>query len=371
MKKKNLLSDVVDKIMAKQRKILAFTKKYPTPFYLFDEEELNKSIKSFKTAFNKHIPGCHIFYAMKSNDNEYILKAVVKSGFGIDVSSGRELLLALKHDPANIIFSGPGKTINELRLAFKYRDKVIINVDSFSELRKIKELSEKLGQEVNIGVRILTKFQKPWTKFGIPLDQLRKFYLEVQKYEKINFKGIQFHVSWNRDTERYEETIAELGKYLKTNFSKEERLDIKFIDLGGGFYPNLTEGYYPWMYKHGIIWGSANHVHFPGKYSLTKSLPIEVFAEKISKAISKHFSNLLTCEYYFEPGRIISTKAMHVVLKVVDIKDENMAIVDGGINALGWEYGEQYYYPIVNLTHFAKKEITRSLFGPPCTPRDI
>jgi diaminopimelate decarboxylase len=60
-----------------------------------------------------------------------------------------------------------------------------------------------------------------------------------------------------------------------------------------------------------------------------------------------------------------------MVVRVLDRKRKNMAITDGGNNALGWDYGEQFYYPIINLTHFSQKEIPFTLYGSLCTPRDV
>jgi diaminopimelate decarboxylase len=72
-----------------------------------------------------------------------------------------------------------------------------------------------------------------------------------------------------------------------------------------------------------------------------------------------------------EPGRWISTPAMHILLKVVDKKDRDVVITDGGINLLGWERPLSEFIPVINLTRPSLKERPLRIFGPLCTPLDI
>jgi diaminopimelate decarboxylase len=72
-----------------------------------------------------------------------------------------------------------------------------------------------------------------------------------------------------------------------------------------------------------------------------------------------------------EPGRWISTPAMHILLKVVDMKDHRTAVTDGGINILGWERPLTEFIPVINLSRPSLRELPVRIFGSLCAPYDI
>lgn len=375
---KGNLSHIVKDIDKKKKKILELVSKHKTPFYVVDFEALEKSIRNFQSAFHGFAP----FYAIKANNHPSIIQAVLSHGFGLDVSSGEELKLARKFNAKQIIFSGPGKTIEELESALDYQPHVTVHIDSFSELKKLGELSGKRKTKIRAGVRFFSSVQGKWSKFGIPLKELKKFWQYAEKFPYINLQGLQFHMSWNRNAARHRETIKELAEYLKRNFTSAMRRQIKFMDFGGGFFPDQADGYYPWTAYApeasplGHIIKTINNyfgikTRFPAKYYVTRSTPLNKFAENITEAIELYLEPIVKCSYYTEPGRIICNNAMHIVVKVLDKKRPDQVITDGGINMVGWEYGENFYYPITNLTHPALKEIRCTIFGPLCTPRDV
>jgi len=166
----------------KRMAILKIAGKYHTPFYLFDTDELEKSITDFAVTFEKFIPNFKAYYAVKSNSHPLVLKTVLKHGLGLDISSGRELKIALKHGTRNILFSGPGKTNEKLRLAVKNNLSVTINIDNFSELKRLGEITKKERKTINAGVRLFTKHHGLWNKFGIPLSDLKDFWIAAKKY---------------------------------------------------------------------------------------------------------------------------------------------------------------------------------------------
>ncbi len=381
--RKGNLVHVAKDIEKKTAKIINIIKKHPTPFYLIDNDHLQKNIGEFSAAFKKYLPSCQPCYAVKSNHHPYLLKSAVQAGWGLEVASGRELLLSLKHDPPTVLFNGPGKTDEELTLALKHNNLVTVNIDSFGELKRLGALAKKQKKQIRAGVRIITKHHKPWNQFGISLENLKEFFNEAKKYKFIKLEGIHFHLSWNRNPDKYKKIFEELGRYLKINFSQKELSEIKFIDFGGGFYPNAVEGYYPWTTRYSLPMTAGALVQFINSYYHKKSEfqddyflvvsdPIEKFAKEISRAIKKYISPILkNCMYYTEPGRIICSNAMSVVVKVMDYKSPDAIITNGGVNISGWEYGELFYYPIINLNDFSLKEIKATIFGNLCTPHDI
>lgn len=342
---------------AKLTRIKALVTKHTTPFYIFDGEGLQNSIDDFSSAFSKHLPKAKIYYAVKSNPHPLVIKQVLKNGFGLDVSSGRELMIGIENGAKDMLFTGPGKTNDELALAVKYNKIVTINFDSFGCLKRLAAIAAKNKKTVRAGVRFFTKTHGKWNKFGIPLSELKKFVTEAKKYPGIRLEGLHSHSSHNKTPENYQEIIKEFADYLKENFTPEMLKQIKYIDLGGGFVASETQGIY--LDKE------------YSSYELTKAASCQAFAKAIGSAIKKHLSPLVSCAYYFEPGRIISTKSMHILTRVTDIKSTDKIILDGGINMQGWEWAENFYMPMFNLTHPSSKEIKALLFGPLCTPHDI
>jgi len=360
----------------KGKPILEFSKNRATPFYLFDEKELIDSAGEFTRAFNKHIVDCQAYYAVKVNWHPYILKAVVRQGFGLDVSSGRELKLAIKAGADKMVFSGPGKTEADLRLALSNKNKIIIQLDSFGELEKLGKLASDLKKDIRVGARIFTKTHGQWNKFGISLAELKSFWQQARKYPRLKLQGIQSHLSWNEDAVPYQNIIRELAGYLKNNFSGEDLASIKFIDLGGGFLPYRITAGYPWATAQGDIIKKAGEwvdlsAKFTHRYYLTQSIDLDSYAQGIARAIKKYLNPIIKCNYFFEPGRIICHKSMHLILRVIDIKNKNNIILDGGINMVGWEGLRYDYMPLINLSDFSAQEKPCLVYGCLCMSDDI
>lgn len=217
--KGNLLS-LVKHLFNKKGKIMELVEKHQTPFYIIDRLELNKSIEDYLRAFKRVLPRAEHFYAMKLNPHPYIIEKILKRGMGIDASSGRELEIALRHGAKKILFSGPGKTNRELELAIKHNRKIIIQMDSFGELDRLGQITKRREKSIRAGIRVFTKYHGVWAKFGIPLEDLKKFWLLSKKHRLVNLQGIQFHMSFIKDENLYQKIIQEVAHYLKNNFSR-------------------------------------------------------------------------------------------------------------------------------------------------------
>lgn len=86
----------VERILAKREKIEALVEKHSTPFYIYDQGELDASINQFLSAFRAHIPRFRAYYAMKVNHHPLVVQRAVEKGMGLDVASRRELVCALE-----------------------------------------------------------------------------------------------------------------------------------------------------------------------------------------------------------------------------------------------------------------------------------
>jgi len=376
------LRPLVRKLAARGSEFLAFANS--TPCYLLDVQELSSALDSYLTAFSTHVLRHKGYYAVKVNHHPELVRRIIAAGFGIDASSAREMEIGLAAGASDILLTGPGKSDTDLRSALKHSGKVRINIDSFGELRRLGNAAREMGVAVRAGVRVTGESTKHWNKFGIPLSQLKNFWELAKNYggnkqagvPGVELEGIQFHASWNLDARPYQEMMAEIGAYLKGNFAPAELEWIRFIDCGGGFRPFESEGTYAWK----LPLGAAHKVldpdfELPGDFSprvyKTAASTLETYARGIGEAASRELKFLPDVQFYTEPGRVLCNNAMHILLKVIDKKADDVVILDGGINLIGWERFEHDYFPVLNLSKPAtEQEVPCRLYGPLCMPQD-
>jgi diaminopimelate decarboxylase len=319
--------------------------RHGSPLYVFDEGILLERVAQFAAAFKETLDDIRIFYAVKSNNHPALVGSLVRSGLGLDVSSGLELELALRSNCSDIIFSGPGKTEKELQLAAGHSDRVTVLMDSFGELDRLENAAAELQTRIKAGVRLNTDDRGLWRKFGIPLSRLDSFMQKAAGCSHVMLGGLQFHTSWNLDPGTQVNFIARLGEVLQ-NLAQNRRELLKFIDIGGGYWPPQGE----WLQWAGTSKGRLHRALLNTRSPSTEhyklpSSPITTFAEKIGAAIQRHVTPYVDCRFYAEPGRWLCNDAMHILLTVVDKKAEDLVITDGGTNIIGWERFETDYFP--------------------------
>lgn len=334
---------------------LTAAEKFGSPLYILEVDILKNRAAAFKRAFETALPKTAFYFAMKSNNLPHISRILLKQGFGLDVSSGLELETALNLKAEDIIFSGPGKTDPELEKAVDHNDCVTLLIDSPGELRRLKSILSARKKNLNIGVRLNCNPEGLWRKFGISLEELKPFYDEVKNFPYLNFSGLQFHSSWNLFPDRQVDFIGILGNLLK-QMPQDFLKSIKFIDIGGGYWPPQGE----WTLSDTAL----SHLKEP-------AAPIEFFAQQIAAAVKKHIFPLVDCKICFEPGRWICNDAMHLLFQVIDQKAKDLVITDAGTNTIGWERFETDYFPVLNLTRSAMTEKPCHILGSLCTPHDV
>jgi len=362
----------VESLLARRHEFLAAADRPITPLYLFEPEVLRRRSYRFQAAFNKHFERPSFYYAVKSNNYPEISKILLDTGFGLDVSSGLELDLAVSLSAGNIIFSGPGKTRAELETAVRESDRVVVLVDSFTELANLGQLADDAGRAVRIGVRLTTNPAGLWRKFGILPAMLAQFIDESRRFRNLTFQGIQFHTSWNLDGHAQLAFLSTLGATVKT-LPERTRKQIAFLDIGGGYWPERGE----WLQLAGTPAGMLKKVmqeHTAGsqEHYLLEALPIEEFADQLGRGIREFIlpslPNIRVC---FEPGRWLCNDVMHILMSVVDKKGDDLVITDAGTNAVGWERFETDYFPVLNLSRPALTEKPCHVLGSLCTPHDV
>ena len=346
-------------------------RRHGSPLYVFEERNLLERAAQFAAAFKETLGEIRIFYAVKSNNHPVLARSLVRSGLGLDVSSGLELELALRCNCSDIIFSGPGKTDKELQLAVRHSNHVTVMMDSFGELDRLEKAAAELQTQIKAGVRLTTDDRGLWRKFGIPLSRLDGFMQKAAACSHVLLGGLQFHTSWNLDPGQQVDFIARLGQALQ-NLAQNRRELIRFIDIGGGYWPPQGE-WLQWagtskgrLHQALLNTGSPSTEH----YKLPSS-PIATFAAKIGAAIQRHVAPYVDCLFYAEPGRWLCKDAMHLLLTVLDKKSEDLVITDGGTNIIGWERFETDYFPVINLSRPSKSEHKCFILGSLCTPHDV
>jgi diaminopimelate decarboxylase len=369
-----LLKSFVNSFLAKRDVFLESAKRFGTPQYFFDEPALAKSLSAFHATFSRHLGRFRIFYAVKSNSFQGLCKHVSDAGHGLDVSSGPELAMALSLGCKSILFSGPAKTEAELSLAIQNRDKVTLLMDSAAELERVAGMVRELDlgdMPLKVGFRLRGQHHGIWGKFGISPERFPELFNRALTFKGIDPQGIQFHTSWNMGPEAQVKMIERVGACVRA-LAESSLRRLKFLDLGGGYWPERGE----WLNSQNTISGKILQsldpdFEFKPRHYYHPARPIEDFAQEISAALRRQGKPLSDLEIFMEPGRWLSTPAMHVLIKVVDKKEATVVIADGGINLLGWERPLFEYIPLLNLTRPSLAEFPVRAFGNLCTPLDI
>ncbi len=299
------------KLTIERVSVQKIAKKYGTPAYCYSYDQLKKNIDTFKNNFKSFSP--LICFAVKSNTNLNLIQEIKKFGLGADVVSIGELMMAIKAgiDPKKIVFSGVGKTHNEISFAIDKKI-LLINAESKSEIKEINRIAKLKKKKVNIGIRLnpntdaktLTQIStgKKENKFGVNT----KTFIELVKYCKdsknIDLKCLSVHIgSQILDHKPYEKMLNVVDKIIK-----KINYNFEFIDLGGGM---------------GISYNNKN-----------KKLNYKKYNKSIEKFLKTHKSKII-----FEPGRSIIGNTATLVSKVIYIKKnekKNFIILDAAMNDL-------------------------------------
>tara|TARA_Y100000591_G_C21833213_1_gene700899 strand:+ start:199 stop:1413 length:1215 start_codon:yes stop_codon:yes gene_type:complete len=319
-----------------------------TPSYCYSYNQLRDNILKFKKSFYKINP--LICFAVKANNNTKILSEIGKLGLGADVVSKGELMAALKSKihPKKIVFSGVGKTYEEIDFAVKNKI-LLINAESQSEIRTILKLAKKINRSVDIGLRLNPNVDaktikeittgKNSNKFGLTDKEVIRL-LEFYKNSKyLNIKCLSVHIGSQITSHiPYLKMLKSIQKVIdKSNFHFE------YIDLGGGMGIN---------------------------YELTaQKLNYKKYSEQIAKFVKKNNSKII-----FEPGRSIIGNTGYLLTKIIYIKKTNkinFVILDAGMNDLMRPALYKAYHRIIPSRKKSNKiKKIHDFVGPICETTD-
>jgi diaminopimelate decarboxylase len=323
---------------------------FNTPCYVYSKAALTQAFTSFEAglAGTNHL----VCFAVKANPNIAILNLFAKLGAGFDIVSGGELarVLAAGGDPQKIVFSGVGKTADEMRAALN-AGIFCFNVESASELARLNEVAKSLGKIAPISLRVNPNVDAkthPYistglknNKFGVAFEDAISVYEQAAAMSNIAVHGVDCHIG---------SQITELAPFLEAldlilglvDALKTKSIKINHIDVGGGI---------------GITYADEAPPEF-GAY-----------AKAILAKLADRNVRLL-----FEPGRALVGNAGVLLTKVEYLKpseSKNFAIVDAAMNDLMRPALYDAYHDIVAVNPRAGVVTTYEIVGPVCESGDF
>lgn len=228
------------------RKIKDSLRALPTPFYLYDMELLGRTLNAIRVEADRSDYKIH--YAIKANNDERILQAVLKRGFGIDCVSGNELRLCrrLGFPADSIVYAGVGKSDDEIRLGVGEGIRAF-NCESREELQVIDGIAASLGRVARVALRINPDVS-PHThrhistgqadsKFGISYKEIEQVAEELSGYKNLEFQGLHFHIGSQITDMRVFGFFCRRVNSLVEWFA-EKGFPLGYINMGGGLGVN-------------------------------------------------------------------------------------------------------------------------------------
>lgn len=321
-----------------------------TPFYLYSANTLKRHYQVYADAIGDTPK--KICFAVKCNSNLAVLSTLAALGCGADVVSGGEIRLALKAGvkPENIVFSGVGKTRDEMAYALE-AGIFQFNVESYPELEMLSQVAVELGKEAAIAVRVNPNVDakthakistgKSENKFGIPMEQALAVYDRAAALPNIRVQGVSVHIgSQLTDLEPFKAAFARVREFVLELRAAGHAIPV--IDLGGGLGIPYDEN--------------------------TPPLPA-AYGEIVRDAVGDLGATLM-----FEPGRVIAGNAGILVTQVIYVKHgagKDFVIVDAAMNDLiRPSLYEAYHHIIPAVQDASRTPQTVDVVGPVCETGD-
>ncbi len=325
---------------------------FATPCYVYSKAALTTAYQQFSQGFSgvNHL----VCFAVKANPSLAILNLFAKLGAGFDIVSGGELarVLAAGGDPKKIVFSGVGKTADEMRAALN-AEIFCFNVESASELSRLNFVAGEMGKKAPISLRVNPNVDAkthPYistglknNKFGVAYEDALNVYLQAAAMPNIEIHGVDCHIG---------SQITELSPFLDAfdrvlllvDALQVHGIHIQHIDAGGGI---------------GICYADETPPDFAD------------YAVAMRNKLGKRNIQLV-----FEPGRALVGNAGVLLTKVEYLKpteSKNFAIVDAAMNDLMRPALYDAYHAIqtVNQTVSTAQSLIYEIVGPVCESGDF
>lgn len=324
--------------------------KYGTPLYIYSKQSILHQISLLQEVLSdiNHL----ICFAVKSNSNLSILNLIKNAGCGFDIVSGGELkrVIALGNYDANVVFSGVGKSKEEIEYALEHNI-LAFNIESEPELIRLNNIAKKFAKKANISIRVNPNVDAkthPYistglkdNKFGLDEKKAIELYSFAKTMDSINITGIDCHIgSQLTDLSPFEDTFIKLANMI--DHLQTIGIELDHIDIGGGI---------------GI------------SYKDEKITPLNHYVSMIKKYLSKYNKKII-----LEPGRLIIGKAGILLTKVEYIKrseHKNFIVVDAAMNDLMRPSLYGAHHNVINISNPKNGDEIFDIVGPICETGDF
>jgi diaminopimelate decarboxylase len=343
--------------------ISQIARNYGTPFYLYHGEMIVERVRRVKDAL-----GTEVSYSLKANPSVGVCQLIAREGgAGGEVASSGELVVARAagFEPEDIVFAGPGKTDDELRMV-AHENIFADNVESLNEIDRLARIAREEGRKIGVGLRINPAAQLMGSgmrmggtvgQFGIDQAELEEAVRKTMSHPELILRGI--HVYTATQVFEVEPLLEHCRNILEVALEAADYAGqpLQMIDFGGGF---------------GVPY-----------FEKMVEFDLRSFGEGFRELLDAYRSDprLGGCRFLFELGRYLVADAGVYVTRVVDVKQmrgKTFAVTDGGMNhhltATG-NMGQVFRksYPLLNLTRTSgvPEEEGVAVAGPCCTPLDM
>jgi diaminopimelate decarboxylase len=335
---------------------------FGTPVYVYSSASLTQNFLSYANACRANgrgEQGALVCYSVKSNSNLAVLSLLGKLGSGFDIVSGGELerVIAAGGDPHKVIFSGVGKTRDEMRLALSY-DILCFNVESIPELHRLNEVAGSAGKRARVSLRVnpdVDPKTHPYistglkeNKFGIAFDDALDTYQVAASLPHLEVTGIDCHIGSQLldDAPLLEalDKVIELADRLHV-----AGIDLHHLDIGGGI---------------GITYDDETPVAV-GDY-------LSRLFTRIDRWRKEKYDGM-PITVMFEPGRSIVGNAGVLVTEIQYLKhggSKNFAVVDAAMNDLMRPAMYEAWHGVLPVAQRKASAQVYDVVGPVCESGD-
>ncbi|MEO8137148.1 MAG: diaminopimelate decarboxylase [Betaproteobacteria bacterium] len=329
----------------------AIAERFGTPCYVYSRATITAAYREFERAFASRPH--QICYAVKANSNLAVLNVLARLGAGFDIVSGGELLrdLAAGGDPGKTIFSGVGKTADEIRLALEHGIKCF-NVESGAELDQINRLAGAAGRRASISFRVnpdVDPKTHPYistglkeNKFGVAYADAVPLYLRAAALPHIEITGIDFH----------------LGSKMMDPAPAIEAAQKIFALLDALAAVGIT-------LRHFDVGGGLGVPYEPGE----SEADLDGYARGLLQLLEGRKETLI-----FEPGRYLVGNAGLLLTRVLYLKPgevRNFAIVDAAMNDLIRPALYSAFHDMLPVQQRSGAPVMYQIVGPICESADF
>ncbi len=322
-----------------------------TPVYVYSSRAIRDNYRAYRNSL-AGVPH-EIHYSVKANSSLAVLALLASEGAGFDIVSGGELYKVLRAGgaPAKVVYSGVGKTRDEIKYALEERI-ATFHCESLQELDVLKHLAREMGLAPTVGLRVNPNIDAkthPYIatglsehKFGIALHEAESIYRDAKEWAPLQFTSLSCHIgSQVFDTHVFGEALRQmLG--LATRLG-DAGVAIRTIDLGGG----LGVGY------------EADQ----------PSVSIRSYGRMLSEVLRG-----TGCCLGLEPGRSIIGQAGTLLTQVLYRKlapKKTFVVVDGAMNDLIRPALYRAHHEIVPVSRSDGPRTECDVVGPVCESGDF